>query len=117
MFPVGPPGVALLLLRLCVAALLFVDQSGRLSWPTPLWLAIGSVLVASAVAIGFLTPLCALVCGLLDLAALAGVVQFAAPLVVIELLLAAAIALLGPGAYSIDAKMFGRRVVLLPPER
>ena len=109
--------MALLLLRLCVGALLFIDQSGRLSWPAPLWLALGSVLVAGAVAVGFLTPLFAVLCGLLELSALTGVAQFAVPLIVIEILLAAVIALLGPGAYSIDALMFGRRVVLLPPER
>jgi uncharacterized membrane protein YphA (DoxX/SURF4 family) len=117
MFPSGPPGVALLLLRLCLGALLFVDQAGRIVWPAPLWLAICSVLAAVAVAVGFLTPLFALICGVLELAALAGMAELGAPWEVLTLILAIAVALLGPGAYSIDAWMFGRRVLVLPPKR
>lgn len=117
MFPAGPPGVALLLLRLCVAALLFIDQAGRLSWPAPVWLAIATVLAAAALVAGFLTPIFALVCGLLELMALSSLGQLGAPLLILGLSLALAAALLGPGAYSIDALMFGRRMVVLPPER
>jgi hypothetical protein len=117
MFPAGPPGIALLLLRLCVAALLFIDQAGRLSWPAPVGLAIAGVLAAAAVAVGFLTPIFALVCGLLALLISTSLAQFAVPLLIFNVLLAIAAALLGPGAYSIDALMFGRRVVVLPPER
>jgi hypothetical protein len=117
MFPSGPPGVALLLLRLCLGGLLFVDQAGRIAWPMPVWLAVGSVLAAAAVAVGFLTPFFALVCGVLELAALAGMAELGAPWEVLNLILAIITALLGPGAYSIDAWMFGRRVVVMPPRR
>jgi hypothetical protein len=34
----------------------------------------------------------------------------------IAILNALALALIGPGAYSIDARRFGRRIVVLPPE-
>jgi hypothetical protein len=117
MFPAGPPGVALLVLRLCVAALLFIDQAGRLSWPTPLWLTIASVLAAGAIAAGFLTPIFAVACGVLELTASASWAQLAAPFLILSLSLAVVAALLGPGAYSIDALMFGRRMVVLPPKR
>jgi hypothetical protein len=117
MFPAGLPGIALLLLRLSVAAMLFIDQAGRLLSPAPPWLLIVSAIAALAVILGFLTPLFALICGLLKVSALAGATQILAPLVILTLLLAAAVAMLGPGAYSLDAKMFGRRVVLLPPQR
>jgi hypothetical protein len=49
--------------------------------------------------------------------ALIGTAHGIAPLIVLALLLSLAVAMLGPGAYSLDAKMFGRRVVLLPPQR
>lgn len=117
MFPAGLPGFALLLLRLSVAALLFIDQAGQLLWPAPMWLLVVSGIAALAVSVGFLTPLFALLCGLLKISALASAAQLIVPLVVLALLLATAVAMLGPGAYSIDARMFGRRVVLLPPQR
>lgn len=117
MFPAGAPGIALLLLRLCVAVMLFIDTAGRVLWPASIWLAIVSFVAAVAVAAGFLTPILALICGALKVYALIGTAQGIAPLIVLALLLSIAVAMLGPGAYSLDAKMFGRRVVLLPPQR
>lgn len=117
MFPAGAPGIALLLLRLSVAAMLFIDPSGRVLWPAALWLSVVSLVAAIALAAGFLTPILALICGALKVYALIGTAHGIAPLIVLALLLSLAVAMLGPGAYSLDAKMFGRRVVLLPPQR
>jgi hypothetical protein len=126
MFPAGVPGVALVLLRLSVAAVLFVDQHGRLFAPMPSWLMLLALVVALALCCGCLTPFFAVVAGLLELVentcptsvpllplSAAG----CTPMVLVSLLVAAAVAMLGPGAYSFDARMFGRRVVLLPPPR
>jgi hypothetical protein len=117
MFPAGAPGIALLLLRLSVAAMLFIDPSGRVLWPAALWLSVVSLVAAIAVAAGFITPILALICGALKVYAFIGTAHGIAPLIVLALLLSLAVAMLGPGAYSLDAKMFGRRVVLLPPQR
>jgi hypothetical protein len=117
MFPAGAPGIALLLLRLSVAAMLFIDPVGRVLWPASIWLAVVSFVAAIAVVAGFLTPILALICGALKVYALIGTAHGIAPLLVLALLLSFAVAMLGPGAYSLDAKMFGRRVVLLPPPR
>lgn len=97
--------------------MLFIDGTGRVLLPAPTWLLIASVAAGIAVSTGFPTPWFALICGLFKLAALASIGQIVAPLVVLALLLGAALAMLGPGAYSLDAKMFGRRVVRLPPRR
>lgn len=117
MFPAGAPGIALLLLRLSVAVMLFIDPAGRVLWPATLWLTLVTFIAASAVVAGFFTPILALICGALKVYALIGTMSGVAPLIVLVLLLSAAVAMLGPGAYSVDAKMFGRRVVLLPPQR
>lgn len=125
MFPAGMPGVALLLLRLSVAAVLFIDQHGRLFAPSPSWLMLLALLVALALCCGCLTPFFAVVGGMLELIenacpmplGLAAAVVGCTPMVLVSILVAAAVAMLGPGAYSFDARMFGRRVVLLPPQR
>jgi uncharacterized membrane protein YphA (DoxX/SURF4 family) len=74
------------------------------------------LLLAITLIAGFLTPILAL---------LAAAVQFIGPwaatmstsgLLVVSILNAVALALLGPGAYSIDAARFGRRVVDLPSD-
>jgi hypothetical protein len=71
--------------------------------------------VSSCLAVGFVTPVMSVV------TAVAAVAEIAAGpnaqgLVVggVLLLDAAALGLLGPGAYSIDARLFGRRVTVLP---
>jgi hypothetical protein len=117
MFPAGAPGIALLLLRLSVAALLFIDPAGRVFWPASILLEVVSLVAAIAMAVGCLTPILALICGALKVYALVGTAHGVAPLIVLALLLSCAVAMLGPGAYSLDARMFGRRVVLLPPPR
>jgi hypothetical protein len=126
MFPAGIPGVALVLLRLSVAAVLFIDQHGRLFAPSPSWLMLLALLVAFALCCGCLTPFFAVVGGMLELIenacpptmplSLATGVAGCTPMVLVSILVAAAVAMLGPGAYSFDARMFGRRVVLLPPQ-
>jgi uncharacterized membrane protein YphA (DoxX/SURF4 family) len=65
--------------------------------------------------IGFMTPIVAVVVGL---GAVAFGILFEASYIVLAIvILAAAIALLGPGAFSIDARLFGHREILIQPKR
>ena len=114
MFPPGLPGLALLLLRASVAlALLFEDYAHRDE--LSIWIQGAAILIAVALSAGYLTPIVAAI-GLMfhgliwtgwggDSLAVASVI----------FLDAIALALLGPGAYSVDSYRFGRRVVVLPP--
>jgi uncharacterized membrane protein YphA (DoxX/SURF4 family) len=91
---------------------------GAWSWGLgPLAVAAGAALL-----IGILTPVAA------GLAALAGLtiaffllppaipnVLGGTPAVILVALTAVAVALLGPGAYSLDARLFGRREIVIPP--
>ena len=114
MFPTGLPGLALLLLRASVAiALLAQGYAHRQSLPD--WAEAAAILVSLVLSAGYLTPIVALI-GLV----IHGFIWWAlgpasAVAVTLILLDAVALALLGPGAYSIDSYRFGRRVVVLPP--
>lgn len=103
-------------LRLAVAfALLFAlhdAPEGLSNWTYGV-----AVLLSVTLCAGFLTPLAAFVAlastALLWAKSGVGDVGFVA----IASIDALALALLGPGAYSIDARWFGRRVVVMPPGR
>jgi len=115
MFPPGLPGVALLLLRGSVGAAVLLEvythEPGLPGWVTGAVAALSLGLFA-----GYLTPV----------AAIAALVFHALvwlilgldniPVALITGFDAVALALLGPGAYSVDSFRFGRRVVLLPPD-
>ena len=76
------------------------------------WLVIGfSVTCAACLLAGFMTPLIATTVAIsATLLAVAGVIS--PPFEVI--ILAITVALLGPGAFSLDARMFGRREIFVP---
>jgi uncharacterized membrane protein YphA (DoxX/SURF4 family) len=64
---------------------------------------------------GVLTPIVAILALLFHVLAWSSLSIDGAGMTAIALLNALALAMLGPGAYSIDAYRFGRRVVVLPP--
>ena len=72
------------------------------------------LIIASCLLAGFMTPIAAIVIGLGAVAlALSSLLDTNQTLLNV-IVLTAAIALLGPGAFSIDARMFGRREILIP---
>lgn len=112
MFPTGLPGLALLLLRFSVAVAVVVSSYRQ----DPLgWLQATAIVLAIALLAGYMTPIAAAVALTVH-----GFIWFSlAPestaWACIVSLDAIALALVGPGAYSVDAYVFGRRVVVLPP--
>jgi len=72
------------------------------------------LIIASCLLVGFMTPIAAMIIGLGAIAlALSSLFQTNQTLLDV-IVLTIAIALLGPGAFSIDARMFGRREILIP---
>lgn len=76
------------------------------------WLVIGfSLTCAACLLAGFMTPLIATTVAIgASLLAISGILS--PPFAVI--VLAITVALLGPGAFSLDARMFGRREIFVP---
>jgi uncharacterized membrane protein YphA (DoxX/SURF4 family) len=111
-FPNGLQGLGLLLLRLTLVGALVADAATRLRDPdfSLILPAVVEALTGALLLIGLGTPIAAIVvCGLQlgMLLATYGTTE-------LHLLLAAVglcLALLGPGAWSIDAHLFGRRRV------
>ena len=117
MFPPGRPGIGLLLLRISVAATFVLIVANRADLFI-IHLFIVATLIALALTIGFLTPYLSFVVCVYALVNLFGASSRLDELLLASLMLTAtALALLGPGAYSIDARLFGRRVVVVPPRK
>jgi hypothetical protein len=114
MFPQGGPGIALLLLRMSVGAMVLLGAWPRFSVSIPHWTLWILILVLIGLFLGILTPVLALVCCLLEIAACFSS-DTADARAILNSVQAASLALLGPGAYSIDARLFGRRVLVVPP--
>ena len=118
MFPPGGPGIGLLLLRISVASTFVLIVANRADLSTIHLIFVGALLIALSLVIGLLTPYLSFVVCMYALVNLFGAGSRLDELLVVSLMLnAAALALLGPGAYSIDARLFGRRVVVVPPRK
>ena len=113
MFPPGCPGIGLLLLRSSAAIALLVGNSGH-PQDLPVWIKSAAIILAITLFAGYLTPIAAAIGlpphGLIWLTLGGG----SAAIVIIVSLDIIALALLGPGAYSVGASLFGRRVVVVP---
>ena len=126
-FPAGFPGLGLLLLRVVVGltlgghGFLCLLSSDRVT--LVLLLSTGLLLLSSVLLlIGFLTPILSLLAVFECLAIALSWFPFhlltpvesklaLLPIIVIS----AAIALLGPGAFSLDARLFGWKEIVIPP--
>lgn len=124
-FPRGWPGAGLLLLRAAVGLSLVVQGGACLAGHPGRWAwAVGplAVVTGAALLIGFLTPVAGAVAEILSLSvALSWLpsslpdVFGGAPATIFLVVMAATVLLLGPGAFSLDAWLFGRREIVIPP--
>jgi Zn-dependent protease len=105
----------MLILRVAVAASLHMNPSGHFAVHPNIPAFIALATLSGSLALGFFTPLVSLLAGIAEVAVLltgAATVVAAALLGPLD---AVVLLLLGPGAYSLDARLFGRRVVVLQP--
>jgi uncharacterized membrane protein YphA (DoxX/SURF4 family) len=111
-FPRGSAGVGLLMLRGAVGLQLLVESG--CSGATPWWLALTDLALILALATGVLTPVAALLSAGYQLTCLGHADWPHVAALLIAAVTAMALALLGAGAYSVDARIFGRRRLIVP---
>jgi hypothetical protein len=108
-FPCGAAGIGLLLLR-CAALPGLLHCAGALV--DNVWTPILLVSTTCLLSLGLLTPFAAGACVLCELLCLSARAQHDIVVLSTHVVCAVALGLLGPGAYSLDAKLFGRRRLL-----
>jgi hypothetical protein len=112
MFPGGAAGAALLILRLCAAGALLLSAFTRNQFASPTWILVSLGLIVVLIGAGALTPIACAVAAVIE-----GFYLVTGPgsdtlQTGLALLVTVSLALLGPGAVSIDAKLFGRRLIV-----
>jgi hypothetical protein len=113
-FPIGWPGVGLLILRTSAAmALLFESAFWHSAWPG--WIQTVGILLSIALLAGYLTPVIAAICLFVHALIWCRFGMGSTGCAIIVCLDLIALALLGPGGYSVDAFRFGRHVISIPP--
>lgn len=112
MFPAGRPGLGLLLLRAAVALALFGDVCSF--WAS---LTIGIACTYFLLMIGLVLGIATPVACMIALAVHSSSIESPHPTQNLLIpLTAISLALLGPGAFSLDAHLFGRRQIILPSD-
>ena len=114
MFPQGGPGVALLLLRISVVAFLNI-VAANYKESFNLLVLVSVLLISISLLIGFLTPVLCVIAAALVIVNIVVNPHAGSVLCGIAIANVTALGLLGPGAYSLDSKLFGRRVTIVRP--
>jgi len=128
-FPDGRVGLGLLLLRAAVGAVIVFQGAMELTGnPDPgigNWITgLCEVVIGGSVLAGFLTQVAAALLGLTAAGWWTAVIPVPHPnlfpsrlFVCLLIVMAMVIVLLGPGAFSIDARLFGLREIIIPRSR
>lgn len=118
MFPQGGPGIGLLLLRIAAAGMFALNLMHRFDLPSLHWFLLSLIgLISLGLILGFLTPILSIIACLAAGANLLLTTQPIDVVYILRILMSAALFFLGPGAYSVDARLFGLRVTVVPPRK
>ena len=120
MFPQGGPGIGLLLLRIAAAWMFALNLTHRFNFSSNAlhWLIIALIaLVTLGLLLGFLTVFLTIVACVAAIANLLLSDQPSNVIYILSILSSASLLFLGPGAYSVDARLFGLRVTVVGPRK
>jgi uncharacterized membrane protein YphA (DoxX/SURF4 family) len=111
MFPGGWVGIALILVRACVLLSLWMTRT-KTSLNDPRESLFFLILLSVLIATGSFTPLACAMGAIVEIYLVWHQHADSINQGALSLMLQIALALLGPGAFSVDAKLFGRRLIL-----
>jgi hypothetical protein len=120
MFPQGGPGIGLLLLRIATAGMLALNLTNQFNFSSNAlyWFTVSLIsLISLGLLLGFLTSILTIIACLAAIANLLFTDQRLDEVYILRILTSAALFFLGPGAYSVDARLFGLRVTVVPPRK
>ena|SRR5215470_6651266 len=112
MFPAGAAGCGLVLLRVCAAGMLVRNSTGHMAASIATWGIIGLMIIAGAFCLGAFTPVTCFVSMVVQVCILLRAHQPDFYQFAFSICITAALFLLGPGAFSIDSWIFGRRLIV-----
>ena len=120
MFPQGGPGIGLLLLRIAAAGMFALNLTHRFNFSSNAlhWLVVSLIaLISLGLLLGFLTTILTVIACAAAVANLLLADQPIDVVYILRILTSAALFFLGPGAYSVDARLFGLQVTVVPPRK
>jgi uncharacterized membrane protein YphA (DoxX/SURF4 family) len=112
MFPAGGAGWALILLRVCAAGMLVRNCVLDASVSIPTWETAGVVILAGAFCIGVFTPVSCCISAALQTFVLLHIHEPNPFDFAFSFCVTVTLFLLGPGAFSLDSRLFGRRLII-----
>jgi hypothetical protein len=115
-FPHGVQGVGLALLRTALAVIVFSWGSESPRLPNSGFFSVTQVILVACLGLGVFTTSLSSVCCVLALIGLFAVPSVPAARAVEAICVSLSVALLGPGNYSIDSVLYGRRRRIFPLE-
>jgi uncharacterized membrane protein YphA (DoxX/SURF4 family) len=113
-FPSGSSGLGLILLRLTASCLLLAIAYGNLSRGDASLLSFLAIILAIFLTLGLFTIVTSSLAAALTIALVILLHQQSFAKSAVTAVVCLALALLGAGAYSIDARLFGQRRVIWP---
>ena len=120
MFPQGGPGIGLLLLRIAAAGMFALNLTHPFNFSSSVlhWFMVSLIsLISLGLLLGFLTSILTIIACSAAAANLLFADQPVDVVYILRTLASASLFFLGPGAYSVDARLFGLQVTVVRPRK
>jgi hypothetical protein len=112
MFPAGAAGWGLFLLRVCAAGMLVRNSIIDATAPIPTWQIAGVIILVIAFCVGAFTPVTCCVSAVMQILLVLHAHESNPYHIAFTFCVTAVLFLLGPGAFSLDSRLFGRRLIV-----